>query len=77
MYLFSIISDSGPASQNPGSVKKLIFCTGRVYYDIVKARKDKGLESEIAVSTVEQVRKYFWCKIEINLQLFIDFTLPI
>jgi hypothetical protein len=27
-----------------------------VYYDLVKARRDKGLESEIAISTVEQVR---------------------
>lgn len=51
-----IISDSGPASENPNKVKKLIFCTGRVYYDMVKARRDQGLESEIAISTVEQVK---------------------
>lgn len=53
--IFSVISDSGKASENPSGVKRLIFCTGRVYYDLIKARREKGLEGDIAISTVEQV----------------------
>jgi 2-oxoglutarate dehydrogenase E1 component len=38
-----MICDSGPASQNPEGVKKVIFCTGKVFYDLAKARRDAGL----------------------------------
>ena len=55
LVVSSIIPDSGPASQQPSSVKKIIFCSGRVYYDLVKARREKQLEGEIAISRVEQV----------------------
>lgn len=50
-----IIPEGGPATQNPSGVKKLMFCTGKVYYDILKAIREKGLESQIALTRVEQV----------------------
>ncbi|CAH1712620.1 unnamed protein product [Chironomus riparius] len=53
-----VIPDRGPASENPSGVKRIIFCTGRVYYDLIKARRDKGLEGEIAISTVEQISPF-------------------
>ena len=37
-----MITESGPASQNPEAVKKIIFCTGKVFYDLIKARRDLG-----------------------------------
>jgi len=49
-----IIPDEGAASENPSAAKKVIFCTGKVYYDLIKARRDGGLESDIAISRVEQ-----------------------
>lgn len=49
-----VIPEAGPASQNPSNVKKLIFCSGKVYYDLKKARAQKGLENDIAISRVEQ-----------------------
>jgi len=58
-FVYSVIPERGPAAENQNGVKRIIFCTGRVYYDLVKARRDKGLESEIAISTVEQVRFSF------------------
>lgn len=50
-----IISDSGPASESPERVKKLLFCSGRVYYDLAKERHAKDLESDVAITRVEQV----------------------
>ena len=53
--IYSVIPDSGPAASNASSVKKIIFCSGRVYYDLTKARRERKLEDNIAISRVEQV----------------------
>lgn len=50
-----IIPDSGPASQKPEGVKRVVFCSGKVYYELRKIRADKKLESEIAITTMEQI----------------------
>lgn len=41
--------------QNSAGVKHLIFCTGKVYYDLTKERKTRGLEDLVAISRIEQV----------------------
>lgn len=51
-----LIPEEGASAENPSKTKKLIFCSGRVYYDLTKARKERGLESDIAISRIEQVR---------------------
>uniref|UniRef100_A0A0A9XM16 2-oxoglutarate dehydrogenase complex component E1 n=1 Tax=Lygus hesperus TaxID=30085 RepID=A0A0A9XM16_LYGHE len=53
-----VIPDEGPASQNPGSVKKLLFCSGKVYYDLKKARADRKLDNDIAICRVEQISPF-------------------
>ncbi|CAG9826255.1 unnamed protein product [Diabrotica balteata] len=53
-----IIPDSGPASKNPEGVEKLLFCTGKVYFDILKGIKEKGLENKIALTRVEQLTPF-------------------
>ena len=50
-----VIPEEGSAAENPENVKKIIFCSGKVYYDLVKERDAKGLTNEIAISRVEQV----------------------
>lgn len=40
-------------------MKKVLFCSGKVYYDIKKARADKGLDDKIALVRVEQVWTFF------------------
>merc|ERR1719336_2878865 len=50
-----MILDQGPASHNPASIKKVLFCTGKVYYDLLKERRDRGLEDQIAIHTIEQI----------------------
>lgn len=53
-----IIPDAGPASENPTGVKRVVFCTGKVYYELNKERSTRGMESEVAITRVEQVRGF-------------------
>lgn len=58
MYFFyRVIPETGPASQNPDAVKKLVFCSGKVYYDLTKARKERNLNESVAIARIEQVRQ--------------------
>ena len=50
-----MILDNGPASENPAAVQKILFCTGKVYYDLLNERKKAGLEDKIAIHTIEQI----------------------
>uniref|UniRef100_A0A2M3ZYY7 oxoglutarate dehydrogenase (succinyl-transferring) n=1 Tax=Anopheles triannulatus TaxID=58253 RepID=A0A2M3ZYY7_9DIPT len=45
-------------AENPNAVKRIIFCTGRVYYDLLKARRDRQLDSSIAISRIEQISPF-------------------
>lgn len=53
-----LIPEEGPAAENPNNVKKLILCSGRVYYDLIKARRDNNLDSDIAIARVEQISPF-------------------
>lgn len=50
-----IIPEEGPASDNEEKVKKLLFCCGKVYYELAKERSAKDKDSEIAITRIEQV----------------------
>ncbi|KAG8441019.1 hypothetical protein GDO86_006672 [Hymenochirus boettgeri] len=53
-----IIPESGPASQNTEGVKRLLFCTGKVYYDLIKERASRGMDSDVAITRVEQLSPF-------------------
>ena len=55
LFFYRLIPEGGLPSEKPDSVKKVIFCTGKVYYDLTKARAAGELESDIAISRVEQI----------------------
>lgn len=53
-----VIPEEGVASQNPSSVKRVIFCSGKVYYDLKKARAEKKLDDKVAIARVEQISPF-------------------
>ncbi|XP_078040417.1 oxoglutarate dehydrogenase Nc73EF isoform X5 [Augochlora pura] len=53
-----VIPEEGPAAQNPNSVKRLIFCSGKVFYDLKKARAEKKLDDKVAIARVEQISPF-------------------
>ncbi|XP_026486032.1 2-oxoglutarate dehydrogenase complex component E1 isoform X2 [Vanessa tameamea] len=53
-----LIPEEGPAADNAANVRKVAFCSGRVYYDLLKQRRDRGLEKDIAVVRLEQISPF-------------------
>nr|CAD2130421.1 unnamed protein product [Meloidogyne enterolobii] len=50
--------EEGKASENPANVKRVVFCSGKVYYDILLERKKRGLEADVALARVEQISPF-------------------
>jgi len=46
------------ATRHTDSVRRVLFCSGKVYYDIVEEREKRGAEAEAAIVRVEQI--YPW-----------------
>uniref|UniRef100_A0AAR2LWP0 2-oxoglutarate dehydrogenase-like, mitochondrial n=1 Tax=Pygocentrus nattereri TaxID=42514 RepID=A0AAR2LWP0_PYGNA len=65
-----IIPDEGPASKNPGKVKRVIFCTGKVYYELAKERKQLKLEDTVAVVRLEQISPFPFDLIKAEVELY-------
>uniref|UniRef100_A0A7E4USU5 2-oxoglutarate dehydrogenase, mitochondrial n=1 Tax=Panagrellus redivivus TaxID=6233 RepID=A0A7E4USU5_PANRE len=53
-----VIPENGPAKENGSAVERIVFCTGKVYYDLVTARKQLGLEDKVAITRVEQISPF-------------------
>ncbi|VDN02539.1 unnamed protein product [Thelazia callipaeda] len=53
-----VIPESGCASETPDKVERLVFCTGKVYYDLISARKHLNLEPRIAICRIEQISPF-------------------
>ncbi|KAK2852628.1 hypothetical protein Q7C36_007829 [Tachysurus vachellii] len=65
-----IIPDEGPASKIPGTVKRVIFCTGKVYYELAKERQQLGLEDRVAIVRMEQISPFPYDLIKKELQMY-------
>jgi 2-oxoglutarate dehydrogenase E1 component len=48
-----VIGDTSVA--DPKKVKRVVLCAGQVYYDLANARKERGMDEEIAVVRIEQL----------------------
>lgn len=65
-----IYPEEGAASHNPDAVRKLIFCSGKTYYDLIKARTAHKLESDISIVRIEQLSPFPFDLIEIELKKY-------
>ncbi|XP_026570325.1 2-oxoglutarate dehydrogenase-like, mitochondrial isoform X2 [Pseudonaja textilis] len=53
-----VIAEEGIAAESPEDVNRVIFCTGKVYYDLVKERKNQDLEKAVAIIRLEQISPF-------------------
>uniref|UniRef100_A0A8C5U5W4 2-oxoglutarate dehydrogenase complex component E1 n=1 Tax=Malurus cyaneus samueli TaxID=2593467 RepID=A0A8C5U5W4_9PASS len=91
-HFLRVIPDSGPAAQSPEQVKRVLFCTGKVYYDLTRERKARNMEAEVAITRVEQLSPFpltaaaggtevpaaelVWCQEEHKDQGYYDYVKP-
>ncbi|NXF40851.1 ODO1 protein, partial [Nyctibius bracteatus] len=57
-HFLRVIPDGGPAAQSPQQVKRVLFCTGKVYYDLTRERKARQMEADVAITRVEQLSPF-------------------
>ncbi|XP_051496732.1 2-oxoglutarate dehydrogenase complex component E1 isoform X2 [Apus apus] len=57
-HFLRVIPDGGPAAQSPEQVKRVLFCTGKVYYDLTRERKARQMEADVAITRVEQLSPF-------------------
>ncbi|KAF2364758.1 2-oxoglutarate dehydrogenase E1 component [Trinorchestia longiramus] len=67
-----VIPEEGAAASNASSVKRLIFCTGKVYYDMTAARKEAGLEDSVAIARVEQIAPFPYDLVKAECEKYSD-----
>jgi 2-oxoglutarate dehydrogenase E1 component len=44
-----------PVISDPSAVQRMVFCSGKVYYDLVRARAEAGQEKTTAILRIEQL----------------------
>ena len=65
-----LIPDDGPVVDNAERVKKLLFCTGKIYYDLMKEREQKHRNDDVAIARVEQVNTGIFTVIKLLIIVF-------
>jgi 2-oxoglutarate dehydrogenase E1 component len=58
-----LIMDTGETDRSPNpeprpNTKRLVFCSGKIYYELELAREAAGLEASIAICRVEQLAPF-------------------
>jgi len=53
-----VIPEEGVAAKNPDKVDRVMFCSGKVYYDLVKERKVRGFDDKVAIARIEQLAPF-------------------
>ncbi|XP_025108212.1 2-oxoglutarate dehydrogenase, mitochondrial-like isoform X2 [Pomacea canaliculata] len=53
-----VIPENGPALENSHEVQRLLFCSGKIYYELVKERERKERVKDIAIARIEQISPF-------------------
>ncbi|KAM9801233.1 2-oxoglutarate dehydrogenase complex component E1 [Neosynchiropus ocellatus] len=53
-----VIPEQGPAAAAPERVRRVIFCSGKIYYELTRERATRGLDDSVAVVRVEQLSPF-------------------
>lgn len=51
-----VITDS--TAHEPSAVHRLIFCAGKLYYELAAQRAKAGLEGQVAIARLEQISPF-------------------
>lgn len=58
-----VYKETNPAVyENPDKVRRVVFCTGKIYYDLVEEREKRGA-SNVAIVRIEQLAPFPWDKV--------------
>uniref|UniRef100_A0A8C5NDR8 2-oxoglutarate dehydrogenase complex component E1 n=1 Tax=Gouania willdenowi TaxID=441366 RepID=A0A8C5NDR8_GOUWI len=65
-----LIADDGLANRCPGDVKRIIFCTGKVFYDLTKERKLHHMENDVIIIRLEQISPFPFDLVRVELDKY-------
>uniref|UniRef100_A0A6Q2XUY3 2-oxoglutarate dehydrogenase complex component E1 n=1 Tax=Esox lucius TaxID=8010 RepID=A0A6Q2XUY3_ESOLU len=61
-----VIPDSGPVSEKPEEVKRIVFCTGKVYYELTRERRNRGMDYTVAITRIEQLSPFPFDQVKVE-----------
>uniref|UniRef100_A0A674P6V9 2-oxoglutarate dehydrogenase complex component E1 n=1 Tax=Takifugu rubripes TaxID=31033 RepID=A0A674P6V9_TAKRU len=67
-----IIPDDGPTTVDPQKVKRVVFCTGKVYYELIRERKNRGMDDAVAVVRIEQLSPFPFDLVKAEIDQYIN-----
>uniref|UniRef100_A0A8C6MLH9 2-oxoglutarate dehydrogenase complex component E1 n=1 Tax=Nothobranchius furzeri TaxID=105023 RepID=A0A8C6MLH9_NOTFU len=67
-----IILDDGPAAKNPEKVKRVVFCSGKVYYELIRERRNRNMDAAVAVVCIEQLSPFPFDLIKLEADRYLN-----
>ncbi|MGH0189178.1 UNVERIFIED_CONTAM: hypothetical protein FKN15_033739 [Acipenser sinensis] len=65
-----LIPDVSAESRSAASVKRLVFCTGKVYYELNRERTARGMEADVAIARIEQLSPFPFDLVKAEVERF-------